>query len=153
MPSVTGVQHQPQHSSLMNIPRTNKTKKGKPKREGHHSVCVVFTLNRYQVTQCPCVLILHPREIQILWSQTERKTKTSALNQGKASEMLAYLVREHKASQTRKIRKITTKKDKKKDDRSSEECDARRSERLQEHIIPIYAQTPTSFGTSSSTYF
>ena len=46
--------------------------------------------------------------------------------------MLAYLVREHKASQTRKIRKITTKKDKKKDDRSSEECDARRSERLQE---------------------
>ena len=46
--------------------------------------------------------------------------------------MLAYLVREHKkTSQTRKIRKIRTKKTKNVD-RSSEECDARRSERLQE---------------------
>ena len=32
-----------------------------------------------------------------MWSQTvrNRKTKTTAINQGKASEMLAYLVREH----------------------------------------------------------
>ena len=36
----------------------------------------------------------------------ETKNKTTALNQGKASEMLAYLVREHnKTSQTTKIRK------------------------------------------------
>ena len=39
--------------------------------------------------------------------------------------MLAYLVREHNTSQTRKIRKIITKKTTKKSDRSSGECDAR----------------------------
>ena len=34
----------------------------------------------------------------------QRKNKTTAINQGKVSEMLAYLVREHdKTSQTRKI--------------------------------------------------
>ena len=41
-----------------------------------------------------------------MWSQTEtEKTKTAAINHGKASEMLAaYLVREHnKTSQTRKM--------------------------------------------------
>ena len=42
------------------------------------------------------VLILHPREKKIMLSQTVRqKTQTTATNQGKASEMLAYLVREH----------------------------------------------------------
>ena len=54
------------------------------------------------------------------------------MNQGKASELLAHLVREHnKTSQTGKIRKIGAKKTNKKADRSSEEFDAR-SERLQE---------------------
>ena len=39
----------------------------------------------------------------------ERKTKTAAINQGEASEMLAYLVRKHnKKSQRRKIRKLKT---------------------------------------------
>ena len=84
-------------------------------------VCVVFTLNRsfYPTTSAVhpvSVLILHPREIQIMWSQTveTEKTKTTTMNQGKASEMLAYRVREHnKTSQTRKIRKIRTKKTKK----------------------------------------
>ena len=76
-------------------------------------MCVVFLLNGIM-----SVLILHPREIQILWSQTVRqsKNKTTAFNPGKASEMLAYLVREHnKTSQTRKTRKIMTKKTKKKE--------------------------------------
>ena len=48
-----------------------------------------------------------------MWSQTvrQRKTKTTAVNQGTASEMLAYLVRErNKTSQTRKIRTKKTKK-------------------------------------------
>ena len=59
------------------------------------------------------------------------KNKTAAINQGKASEMLACRVREHnETSQTRKKRKIRTKKTKKADG-SSEECDAR-SEGLQE---------------------
>ena len=60
-------------------------------------------------------VLLHPREIQILWSQTvrQRETKTTAINQGKASEMLAYLVRErNRTSQTRKIWKIRTEKTK-----------------------------------------
>ena len=44
----------------------------------------------------------------------QRKTETTAINEGRAIEMLAYLVREHnKTSQTRKIRKIRTKKTKK----------------------------------------
>ena len=76
-------------------------------------VCVVFTLNHcfYPTTSVHAVsvLILHPREIQILWSQTvrQRETKTTTINQGKAGEMLAYLVREHqkKTSQTRKKEK------------------------------------------------
>ena len=60
------------------------------------------------------VLILRPREIpgtnyQIMWSQPvceTEKTKTTALNQGKASEMLAYRVREHnKTSQAMKNKK------------------------------------------------
>ena len=83
-------------------------------------VCVVFTLNRsfYPTTSVHpvSVLIVHPREIEIMWSHTvrQRKTKTTAINQGKASEMLAYLVRQHnKTSQTRKIRKLRTKKAKK----------------------------------------
>ena len=83
-------------------------------------MCVVFTLNRsfYPTTSVHAVsvLILHPREILNLWSQTvrQRKTKTTAINQGKASEMLAYLIREHnKTSHTRKIRKVRTKRQKK----------------------------------------
>ena len=46
-----------------------------------------------------------------MWSDCEtEKKKTAAINQGEASEMLAYLVRErNKTSQTRKIRKIKTK--------------------------------------------
>ena len=101
-------------------------------------MCVVFTLNRsfYPTTSVhpASVLILHPREIQIMWSQTvrqrknktainqgkasghrlrPRKTKTTAINRGKASETLAYLVREHdKTSQTRKRRKRRNKKTK-----------------------------------------
>ena len=62
-------------------------------------VVVVFTLKRsfYPTTSAVhpvSFLILHPREIQILWSQTviQRESKTIAINQGKASEMLAYLV-------------------------------------------------------------
>ena len=46
-----------------------------------------------------------------MWSRTvrQRKTKTTGINQGNASEMLAYLVRERNTtSQTRKIRKIRT---------------------------------------------
>ena len=36
-----------------------------------------------------------------------KKKRTTGINQGKANEMLAYLVREHnKTSQTRNIRKI-----------------------------------------------
>ena len=50
--------------------------------------------------------------------------------------MLAYLVREHNTSQTRKIRKIITKKTTKKSDRSSGECDAR-SARLQEESTQV----------------
>ena len=43
------------------------------------------------------------------------KTKTTAVNQAKASELLAYLVRRHtKTSQTRKIRKIRSRKTEKK---------------------------------------
>ena len=83
-------------------------------------VCVVFTLicSFYSpISVHPVsVLILHPKEIQIMWSQTvrQRKNKTTAINQGKASEMLADLVREHnKTSQTRNIIKIRTKKTKK----------------------------------------
>ena len=64
-----------------------QNQKGKPKREGHHSVCVVFTLNRYQVTQCPCVLILHPREIQILWSQTENREKSNKVIASKSRKV------------------------------------------------------------------
>ena len=73
-------------------------------------VCVVFKVYRsfYSTTSVHpvSVLILHPTETKIMWSQTvrQRKTKTTAINRGKASEMLAYLVREHnKTSQTRKI--------------------------------------------------
>ena len=75
-----------------------------------------LSTQRHQYTQCPCWFFI--LEIQILWSQTvrQRKNKTTTINQGKASEMLAYLVREHnKTSQTRKIRKIRTKKTKKAD--------------------------------------
>ena len=61
-------------------------------------------------------VLIHSREIQILWSQTvrQRKTKTTAINQGKASEMLTYLVRKrNKTSQIRKIWKIGIEKTKK----------------------------------------
>ena len=64
------------------------------------------------------VLIHHPREIP--WYKLcghtvrQRKNKTTAIDQGKASETVAYLVREHnKTSQTRKIRKIRNKRTKK----------------------------------------
>ena len=51
-------------------------------------VCVVFILNRsfYPSTSVHpvSVLILHPREIQITWSQTEtEKTKAATINQVK----------------------------------------------------------------------
>ena len=74
-------------------------------------VCAVFTLHRsfYSTTSVHpvSVPILHPTERQILWTQAEReKPKTTAVNQGKASEVLAYLVRENnKTSQTRKTRR------------------------------------------------
>ena len=46
-------------------------------------VVVVFTLNRsfYPTTSAAppvSVLILHPREVQIMWSQTVRQRKTKA---------------------------------------------------------------------------
>ena len=43
------------------------------------------------------VLILHAREIQIMWSQIlrNRVNQSVAIHHGKASEMLAYRVREH----------------------------------------------------------
>ena len=72
-------------------------------------VCVAFTSNRsfYPATSVhPLSVMIHPIEVQILWSQTvrQRETKTTAIKQGKASEMLAYLVRErNRTSQTRKI--------------------------------------------------
>ena len=97
-------------------------------------MCVVFTFNRsfYSTsvhTGTVSVLILYPRDTNYVITDWDRKNKTTAINQGKASEMLAYLVREHnKTNQTRKIRKIRTKKTKKAD-RSFEECDER-SERL-----------------------
>ena len=112
-------------------------------------MCVVFTLNRsfYPTTSVVhpvSVLIFHPtrREIQTMWSQTVRhkKNKTTAINRGKASEMLAYLVcmiPEHDENKpAKKMRRITRKrrkgrKKKKKADRFSEECDARRSQSLQ----------------------
>ena len=85
------------------------------------SACVVFTLNRsFSPTTSVhpvSVLILHPREIQNLWSQTEtEKTKTS-INQGKASEMLliASVVTGTRTQQNKpdqKIRKIRTKETK-----------------------------------------
>ena len=62
-------------------------------------MCVVFTLNRsfYPTTSAHpvSVLILHPREIlrtNYVVTDCGRKTKTTALNQGKASQVLAYLV-------------------------------------------------------------
>ena len=59
----------------------------------------------YSTSQRPVsVLILHPRENLILWSQTVRENQTTAIN---------HLVREHnKTSQTSKIIKIRTKKTK-----------------------------------------
>ena len=53
------------------------------------------------------------------------RKRSQLIDQGKASEMLAYRVREH--NKTRQ-----TMKKKPKNVRSSEECDARRSKRLQE---------------------
>ena len=60
-------------------------------------MCVVFTLNRsfYPTTsavQPVSVLILHPRDTNSVVTQRQRKTKTTVVNQGKASEMLAHLV-------------------------------------------------------------
>ena len=48
---------------------------------------VVFTLNRsfYPTTSVhPVSVLIHPREIHIMWSDCERKTKSTAINQGKA---------------------------------------------------------------------
>ena len=61
-----------------------------------------------------------------------QKTKTTAINQGEASEILAYLVREHGKNKPDQKNKKNNNEKNKKADRSSEECDARRSERLQE---------------------
>ena len=90
------------------------------------------------------MLPFHPREIQILWSQTDRaKPKQPQFYQGKARERLAYPVREHnKTSQTGEIGKKRRKKERKKNikkgkqaERFSDVYDAR-SNRLQgEHVI------------------
>ena len=74
--------------------------------------CVVFTLNHsfYPTTSVHpvYVLILHPREIQIVYQTLrQRKTKTTAINQGKASEMLAYLVQHNKKAKKKKAKKLT----------------------------------------------
>ena len=61
----------------------------------------MFTLiNRYfyPTSAVPSVsfLILHPREMQILWSQAVRQEKNQTLkNQGRQIHVLAYRVREH----------------------------------------------------------
>ena len=59
--------------------------------------CDVFTLNRSfysTISVHPVsVLILYPTEITNSTDLWDRKNKTIAINQGKASEMLAYLVR------------------------------------------------------------
>ena len=72
--------------------------------------CVVFILDHsfYSSVHPASVLILHTRDIQIMWSETEGKTKTTAITPGtQACEMLAVYLREHnKTSQTREIRKI-----------------------------------------------
>ena len=51
-------------------------------------VVVVFTLNRYfypttLAVHPVSVLILHPREIQIMWSQTVRKRKNKIANESR----------------------------------------------------------------------
>ena len=106
-------------------------------------MCVAFAFNRsfYSTTSVYTVsmLILHPSEIQIRWSQTgwQRKSNTTAINQGVAREMLAYLAREHnKTSQTRKKKRKMVSKGDRKGDRSSEERDAI-SKRLQEQHIYV----------------
>ena len=64
-------------------------------------------------SQSVSLLILHPREMQILWSHRNRVNHTVAIHQGKASEVLAYRVREHnETSQT--MKKMEKKKGKKK---------------------------------------
>ena len=65
-----------------------------------------------------------------MWSQTvkQRKSKTTAINQGNANELLTYLVPVcTRTQQNKPDHKKALKRQKA--DRSSDECDARRSER------------------------
>ena len=81
------------------------------------------------------VLILHPREIQILWSQTVRQRKTKQPQLIKVKQVKCWRTwyqNMTKQARPEKYEKKRTKKDKQKADRSSEDCNAR-SERLQEH--------------------
>ena len=75
---------------------------------------VLSTQRHQQYPQCPCWFFVLKRYKFCGNRLRQRKTKTNAISQGKASEMPAYLVREHhKTSQTRKIRKMRTKETKK----------------------------------------
>ena len=64
-----------------------------------HDLCVVFTLNCHfypttSVHPVPVLILIHPREIQVMWSLTvrQRNPKTTVINQGKSREILVYLV-------------------------------------------------------------
>ena len=74
-----------------------------------HLWCVVFTLNRsfYPTSVHPVsVLTLRPTDTNSVVTDCEAEKPKQPRDQGKASEMLAYLVREHnKTNQTRKIKK------------------------------------------------
>ena len=80
------------------------------------------------------VLILYPRKIRIVWLQTvrKRKTKTTAINQGKSKWNACVPGTRTQQNKPDQKNKKTKNLRGKKADRSSEECDARRSERLQE---------------------
>ena len=65
---------------------------------------LICTQRHQQYTQSVSVLILHPREIQTMWSQTERQRKpeSSQTKQGKASEVPTFRARKYnETSQTR----------------------------------------------------
>ena len=62
-------------------------------------VCVVFTVNcsfHPTTSAHPESVLIHPREIHILWSQTVKQSEPNSRDyQGKVSEVLAYRVQEH----------------------------------------------------------
>ena len=60
----------------------------------------VLSTQRHPYTQCPCWFFILERYhgTNYVVTDWERKTKTTAINQGKASEMLAYLERGHNKS-------------------------------------------------------